>query len=70
METLETLTCSMDIGMQHVHVHASLSQKHGMDTGQGHAAEDSPTEPRTTEPRMGLLSKWTQPQMGLNPEWD
>jgi hypothetical protein len=30
--------------------------------------EDSPTEPRTTEPRMGLLSEWTQPRMGLNPE--
>ncbi len=30
---------------------------------------DSPTEPRTTEARMGLLSEWTQPRMRLNPDW-
>ncbi len=35
----------------------------------GDALGDSPTEPRMTEPRIGLLSEWTRPQMGLNPEW-
>ncbi len=34
------------------------------------AMGDSPAEPRTTEPRMGLLSEWTQHRMGLNPEMD
>ncbi len=31
--------------------------------------KDSPTEPRTTEPRIGLLSEWTQPRsQSVNPQ--